>query len=151
MALIFVTGSADGIGRAAAQALVAEGHQVVLHARSGERAQAIADLALRSAGVVIGDLASAAETLKIADQVNAIGRMDAVIHNAGIYNQPKHNTTAEGHAAILAVNTLAPYILTALIERPRRLIYLSSGMHRGGSASLDDIRHRLGGEALGCG
>jgi NAD(P)-dependent dehydrogenase (short-subunit alcohol dehydrogenase family) len=139
MALIFVTGSADGIGRAAAQALVAEGHQVVLHARSGERAQAIADLALRSAGVVIGDLASAAETRKIADQVNAIGRMDAVIHNAGIYNQPKRNTTAEGHAAILAVNTLAPYILTALIERPRRLIYLSSGMHRGGSASLDDI------------
>jgi NAD(P)-dependent dehydrogenase (short-subunit alcohol dehydrogenase family) len=71
--------------------------------------------------------------------VNAIGRMDAVIHNAGVYNQRDRGSTPEGHATILAVNTLAPYILTALIHRPARLVYLSSGLHRGGEGSLRDI------------
>jgi NAD(P)-dependent dehydrogenase (short-subunit alcohol dehydrogenase family) len=116
-----------------------EGHEVVLHARSAARASALADLAPRSVGVVIGDLSSAAETRSIADQVNRIGRMDAVIHNAGIYLEPTRQATPEGHARTLAVNTLAPYMLTALIERPDRLIYLSSGMHRGGAGTLRDI------------
>src|SRR6478752_10841532 len=110
MARIFITGSTDGLGRAAARALIDEGHQVVLHARSRGRASAIDDLAPRSAGVVVGDLASAVETRRIADQVNAIGRMDAVIHNAGISSTKGRSPTPEGHATILAVNTLAPYI-----------------------------------------
>jgi NAD(P)-dependent dehydrogenase (short-subunit alcohol dehydrogenase family) len=139
MPRVFITGSTDGLGRAAARALIEEGHEVVLHARSQERASAFDDLASRSAGVVVGDLASAVETRRIADQVNAIGRMDAVIHNAGAYATSGRSPTREGHSTILAVNTLAPYMLTALIERPRRLVYLSSGMHRGGSASLRDI------------
>jgi NAD(P)-dependent dehydrogenase (short-subunit alcohol dehydrogenase family) len=139
MGRIFVTGSTDGLGRAAARTLLAEGHQVVLHARSRERASAVADLALRSAGVVIGDLSSAVETQRIADQVNRIGRMDAVIHNAGTFLEPRRGATPEGHTRTLAVNTLAPYMLTALIERPGRLVYLSSGMHRGGGGSLLDI------------
>ena len=139
MRRIFVTGSTDGLGRGAAVILMHEGHQVVLHARSKERAAALADLAPRAAGVVIGDLASAAETRALAEQVNKIGRMDAVIHNAGIYREPNRGTTPEGHAKVLAVNTLAPYMLTALIERPDRLIYVSSSMHHGGDDSLRDI------------
>jgi NAD(P)-dependent dehydrogenase (short-subunit alcohol dehydrogenase family) len=136
---VFITGSTDGLGRAAAQALMGEGHQVVLHARSRQRASALSDLAPRAAGVVIGDLASAAETRALADQVNKIGRMDAVIHNAGIYREPNRGPTPDGHAKVLAVNVLAPYMLTQLIERPDRLIYLSSSMHYGGEASLRDI------------
>ena len=139
MRRILITGSTDGLGRAAARTLMDEGHEVVLHARSSARASALADLKPRSAGVVIGDLSSAVETRSIADQVNRIGRMDAVIHNAGIYLEPTRQATPEGHARTLAVNTLAPYMLTALIERPDRLIYLSSGMHRGGAGSLRDI------------
>ncbi|MET4296767.1 NAD(P)-dependent dehydrogenase (short-subunit alcohol dehydrogenase family) [Bradyrhizobium sp. LB8.2] len=139
MAIVFITGSTDGLGRAAAQCLLDKGHQVVLHARSEERAAAIGELASQSAGVVIGDLKSAAQTRSIAGQVNAIGRMDAVIQNAGVYTQPSRGSTPEGHAGTLAINTLAPYMLTALIERPRRLIHLSSGLHRGGEDSLDDI------------
>jgi len=139
MGRIFITGSTDGLGRASAQTLMDEGHEVVLHARSADRAAGVADLAARSAGMVIGDLASAADTRAIADQVNAIGRMDAVIHNAGVYHLPSRGATPEGHATTLAINTLAPYLLTALIERPRRLIYLSSGLHRGGEGSLGDI------------
>lgn len=139
MARIFITGSTDGLGYAAARSLLDQGHAVVLHARSRERASALADLGPRAAGIVVGDLASAVETSGIAKQVNAIGRMDAVIHNAGIYTEPTRAPTPEGHARILAVNTLAPFMLTALMERPRRLIYLSSGLHRGGEGSLPDL------------
>jgi NAD(P)-dependent dehydrogenase (short-subunit alcohol dehydrogenase family) len=142
MARVFITGSTDGLGHAAATALIDEGHQVVLHARSRQRASAVDDLASRSAGVVVGDLSSALETRRVADQVNAIGQMDAVVHNAGTYSTTGRSPTEEGHSTILAVNTLAPYILTALIDRPRRLVYLSSGMHRGGAGSLRDIDWR---------
>jgi NAD(P)-dependent dehydrogenase (short-subunit alcohol dehydrogenase family) len=116
-----------------------QGHDVVLHARTRDRAAALSDLAAGSAGVVIGDLGSAAETREIADQVNEVGRMDAVIHNAAVFLEPSRSTTTDGHAKTLAVNTLAPYMLTALIDRPDRLIYLSSGMHHAGGGSLRDI------------
>jgi NAD(P)-dependent dehydrogenase (short-subunit alcohol dehydrogenase family) len=105
MSRIFITGSTDGLGLAAARTLMGEGHRVVLHARSSKRATALADLARQSAGAVIGDLSSAAETRSIAEQVNKIGRMDAVIHNAGIYQVPSRGSTPEGHASMLAVNT----------------------------------------------
>lgn len=137
MARIFITGSTDGLGLAAARTLMGEGHEVVLHARSAERASAVADLG--PAGVVIGDLSRAAEIGRVAEQVNALGRMDGVIHNAGVYLQPDRGDTPEGHATTLAVNVLAPYLLTALMERPGRLVYLSSGLHRGGEGSLRDI------------
>ncbi len=139
MRSVFITGSTDGLGRAAAQTLIDEGHRVILHARSKQRASALADLVPRAAGVVIGDLASAQETRALAEQVNKLGRMHAVIHNAGIYREPNRGPSPEGHAKVLAVNTLAPYMLTGLIERPDRLIYLSSSMHYGGEASLRDI------------
>ncbi len=136
---VFITGSTDGLGRGAAETLIEEGHQVVLHARTKERASALTGLAPKSAGVVIGDLASAAQTRSLAEQVNKLGRMDAVIHNAGIFREPSRGNTPEGHAKVLAVNTLAPYMLTQLIERPERLVYLSSSMHTGGDDSLRDI------------
>ena len=139
MGRIFISGSTEGLGRAAAQALLDEGHEVVLHARNPSRAVGISGLADRASGVVIGDLASADETHGLADQVNAIGRMDAVIHNAGIYIDPERIATPEGHARTLAVNVLAPYLLTAEIDRPDRLIYISSGMHERADRSLRDI------------
>jgi NAD(P)-dependent dehydrogenase (short-subunit alcohol dehydrogenase family) len=139
MRRVFITGSTDGLGRGAAEALIKEGHQVVLHARSKDRAAALADLRPRAAGIVVGDLASAAQTRALADQVNTLGRMDAIIHNAGIFREASRGATPEGHAKVLAVNVLAPYMLTSLIERPDRLVYLSSSMHRGGEGPLDDI------------
>ncbi|TYO65677.1 SDR family NAD(P)-dependent oxidoreductase [Bradyrhizobium hipponense] len=139
MAIVFITGSTDGLGRAAARSLLDAGHRVVLHARSADRAASLGELAPRAAGIVIGDLRSAEQTRSIADQVNAIGRMDAIIQNAGVYPEGSRGSTPEVHAGVLAVNTLAPYILTALIDRPSRLIYLSSGLHRGGEGSLRDL------------
>ena len=139
MARVFITGSTDGLGRAAARSLLTAGHRLVVHARTKDRASAINDLVNDGAEVVVGDLRSADETRGVADQVNAIGRMNAVIHNAGIYTERSRGSTPEGHATIFAVNTLAPYILTALIQRPDRLVFLSSGLHRGGAGSLQDV------------
>jgi NAD(P)-dependent dehydrogenase (short-subunit alcohol dehydrogenase family) len=136
---VFVTGSTDGLGFAAARSLLNDGHEVVLHARTSERAAALAELRPRAAGVVIGDLRSAKETESVAQQVNAVGRMDAVIHNAGIYQTRGRDATPEGHASILAVNTLAPFILTARLQRPGRLIFVSSSEHRAGSGPLRDL------------
>src|SRR4051812_12941 len=102
MAHIFITDSTDGLSRAAAQALIDDGHHVVLHMRSAERASAIGDLGSHSAGVVTGDLSSAAETRGIAQQVNSMGRMDAIIHNAGIHRERTRGSTPEGHPSMLA-------------------------------------------------
>jgi NAD(P)-dependent dehydrogenase (short-subunit alcohol dehydrogenase family) len=126
---VFITGSADGLGRAAAQSLLDDGHEVVVHARSTDRLVAVRDLVDRGAEAVVGDLSDLEETRGVADQVSGLGRMDAVIHNAGVVSGPQ----------VLPVNVVAPYLLTALIERPGRLVYLSSGMHRGGRANLTGI------------
>ena len=126
MARVFITGSADGLGRAAAQTLLDDGHEVVVHVRSRGRLVAVGDLVDRGAAVVVGDLSDLEETRAIAADVNHVGRMDAVIHNAGVYTRPQ----------VLPVNIVAPYLLTTLIHRPERSVYLSSGMHRGGRASL---------------
>jgi NAD(P)-dependent dehydrogenase (short-subunit alcohol dehydrogenase family) len=126
MTRVFITGSADGLGRAAAQTLLDDGHEVIVHARSTERLAAVRDLLDRGAAAVVGDLSDLEETRSVAAQVNRLERMDAVIHSAGVISGPH----------VLPVNVVAPYLLTALIDRPQRLIYLSSGMHRGGRASL---------------
>jgi NAD(P)-dependent dehydrogenase (short-subunit alcohol dehydrogenase family) len=128
-ARVFITGSADGLGRAAAQTLLEQGHEVVVHARNQDRLTAVRDLLDQGAAAVVGDLSDLEETRDVAGQVNRLGRMYAVIHNAGVISGPH----------VLPVNVVAPYLLTALIDRPQRLVYLSSGMHRGGRASLTGI------------
>ena len=132
MARIFITGSADGLGELAAKSLITQGHQVVLHARNNKRGQQALDKVPGAETVIAADLSSVDETHQLASKVNALGKFDAVIHNAGVYEAPSEE--------ILAVNTLAPYILTCLIERPKRLIYLSSGMHLDGRSKLESFK-----------
>jgi NAD(P)-dependent dehydrogenase (short-subunit alcohol dehydrogenase family) len=140
MAHVFITGSADGLGQMAARLLVAGGHEVVLHARHAERAREALAAVPGASQTVLGDLSSIAGVRAVADQVNRLGRFDAVIHNAGIgYREPRRVATVDGLPQLFAVNTLAPYLLTVLINKPQRLVYLSSGMHRGGDASLQDL------------
>jgi NAD(P)-dependent dehydrogenase (short-subunit alcohol dehydrogenase family) len=140
MARVFVTGSSDGLGKMAAQLLLDQGHQVVLHARNQQRAKDAKAAVPGAADVVIGDLASIDQTKSVADQINQIGVFDAVIHNAAVgYREPKRLVTEDGLPHVFAINTLAPYILTALIQRPKRLIYLSSGLHRSGDTTLKDL------------
>ena len=140
MARVFITGSSDGLGQMAARLLIEQGHSAVLHARNPERGRQALSAVPGAETVVIGDLSSIAQTRKVAEQVNALGAFDAVIHNAGIgYREPARIATEDGLPQVFAVNTLAPYILTALIQRPKRLVYLSSGLHKSGDASLKDL------------
>lgn len=135
MAKIFITGSADGLGQMAANELIKQGHQVVLHARNPERGRDAIKKVPRGERVLIGDLSNIEETKDLAAQVNKLGSFDAVIHNAGLYQTSGRQ--------IFTVNTLAPYILTSLIQKPKRLIYLSSGMHLSGRPNIEQITNNI--------
>jgi NAD(P)-dependent dehydrogenase (short-subunit alcohol dehydrogenase family) len=137
---ILVTGSSQGLGLFAAQRLITAGHQVVVHGRNQTRSHDALAAAPGAAGVVTGDLASIAETRSLAEQANRLGPFDAVIHNAGVGDREQRRETVDGLEHVFAVNVLAPYLLTALIEPPSRLVYLSSGMHRGGNPDFTDLQ-----------
>jgi NAD(P)-dependent dehydrogenase (short-subunit alcohol dehydrogenase family) len=140
MSRVFISGSSTGLGLMAGKLLIEQGHRVVLHARSQARADETSAALPEAESIVIGDLSSIAGARRVAEQVNRLGRFDAVIHNAGVgYREQRRIETEDGLPQVFAVNTLAPYLLTALIERPARLVYLSSGMHRSADANLDDL------------
>jgi NAD(P)-dependent dehydrogenase (short-subunit alcohol dehydrogenase family) len=127
-----VTGSAEGLGRAAADSLLSAGHEVVVHARNHQRAAGLGPLLDRGAGIVVGDLTDRDTVRRIAAELNEAEPPDAVIHNAGVWSGP----------AVMPVNIVAPYLLTALLRGPRRLVYLSSSLHFGGRPSLDGVDWR---------
>ncbi|WP_299056728.1 SDR family NAD(P)-dependent oxidoreductase [uncultured Nocardioides sp.] len=124
MARVLVTGSTTGIGHATAASLLRDGHEVVVHARSDARRAGADDLLAAGAEIVVGDLAELTQVLALADAVDDLGPVDAVIHNAGVIDGP-----------VLAVNVVAPYVLTARVPAPRHVV-LSSSMHRGGRPDL---------------
>lgn len=121
MARILITGSTEGIGRAAAVSLLDTGHDIVVHARNDGRLEVLDELVARGARPIVGDLADLDQLGDLGDQAAGVGPFDAVIHNAGVIDG----------AALLPVNVVAPYLLTESV-RATRLIYLSSSMHRGG-------------------
>ena len=142
MARIFITGSSDGLGLMAGKLLIELGHEVVLHGRNDARSRDALAAVPGAKGAVSGDLSTVPGAKSVAEQVNRLGRFDAVIHNAGIgYREPRRVKTEPGVPSVFAVNVLAPYVLTALIERPDRLISL-----RNGSNSVELTRSPAAGE-----
>src|SRR5438105_14658315 len=123
----------------AARLLIDQGHDVVLHGRNEGRSRDALAAAAGASGVVSGDLSTIAGPRTVADEVNKLGRFDAVIHNAGVGYRESRVEVEPGVPSVFAVNVLAPYILTVLIERPKRLVYVSSGMHRGVHPRMDDL------------
>lgn len=140
-ARILITGSSDGLGLLAAKLLASDGHRVVLHARNPQRADDARKALPACESVVVGDVSTLSGIRSVAEQANRLGRCDAVIHNVGIGDrEPRRVQTADGLSQLFAINVVAPYLLTALMTRPDRLVYLSSGMHNGGDASLEDLQ-----------
>ncbi|KGI78258.1 SDR family NAD(P)-dependent oxidoreductase [Oleiagrimonas soli] len=139
MSRIFISGSSTGLGLMAARLLVEQHHTVVLHARNAYRAEDAKRALPQVEAVVVGDLETIAGAKDVAAQVNGLGHFDAVIHNAAVGYREGFRVTEDGLPHVFAINTLSPYILTSLIDRPKRLVYLSSGMHHHADASLDDI------------
>ena len=141
MARVLITGSSDGLGLMAARLLIDDGHAVILHARNEHRGEEARQALPAAEHVMIGDVESIAGMRRVAEQANTLGRYDAVIHNAGIgYREPSRVETVDGLSHVFAINVLAPYLLTTLINPPSRLVYLSSGMHKGGNPQLDDLQ-----------
>jgi len=128
MSLLLVTGASSGLGLETVNALAAAGHRIVLHARNPDRLSR-QNIRGRVEHVLFGDLGSLDETVHLAKAANDLGRFDAVIHNAGVLRGPD----------VLAVNVVAPYVLTALMTPPSRSIFLSSSMHLSGSADTDAL------------
>jgi NAD(P)-dependent dehydrogenase (short-subunit alcohol dehydrogenase family) len=139
MSRILISGSSTGLGLMTAELLSSQGHKVVMHARNANRAEDAARSLPAADAVVIGDLETIEGAMSVAAQVNALGRFDAVIHNAAVGYREGYRMTLDGLPHVFAVNTLSAYLLTALIERPGRLVYLSSGLHHRVDAQLDDI------------
>lgn len=140
MTRILVTGSADGLGLLAARQLVQAGHAVVLHGRNQARAAHALQQVPGALAALHGDLSSIGETLLLAQRANQLGPFDAIIHNAAVgFEEPRRIATADGLAHVFAINSLAPYLLTAVIKPPRRLVYIGSQLHLRGDASLDDL------------
>ena len=132
MAVIGITGATDGIGRATAQVLLADGHRVLVHARSRERGEPILQaLSGGDVALLVGDLARLDDVHRLADQVREHGPVDAWVHNAGVWvrgSTPR--TSADGYEMTFAVNVLAPHLLTHLLstELRGRLLWLGSGV-----------------------
>jgi NAD(P)-dependent dehydrogenase (short-subunit alcohol dehydrogenase family) len=139
VARVFITGSSDGLGLMAARLLIGQSHEVVLHGRNERRSRDALAAAPGASGVVSGDLSTIAGARTVANEASKLGRFDAVIHNAGVGYREGRGETKAGIPSVFAVNVLAPYILTALISRPKRLVYVSSGMHRGVRPRMDDL------------
>jgi NAD(P)-dependent dehydrogenase (short-subunit alcohol dehydrogenase family) len=141
MARILITGSTDGLGLMAAQLLADGGHAVTLHARNAQRARDAGRMLPTAEHIVVGDLARIKQTRQVAEQANALGRYDTVIHNASIgYREPERVETVDGLSHVFAINVVAPYLLTALVAPPHRLVYLSSDMHRRGNPTFHDLQ-----------
>lgn len=131
MSKIFITGSTDGIGFLAAQQLLKDGHDVHLHARNDQRANDVKLKLEKEVPILIADVSNINQIKRLALELNELGPYDAIIHNAAVISVASD--------MIFKVNVLAPYLLTKWVEKPKRLIYLSSSMHRGGHAFEDDF------------
>ncbi|WP_448641930.1 SDR family NAD(P)-dependent oxidoreductase [Geodermatophilus sp. URMC 63] len=140
MATIAITGSTDGIGRAAARRLLGEGHTVVLHARSEARGAPVAEELGRLGDVRLatGDLADLDEVRALAGQ---LGDVDVLVHNAGVWPDEGAPPSRQGHELAFAVNALAPHLLTALLRDRvnERLVFLGSGMVGSGRVDPDGL------------
>lgn len=143
---ILITGSSDGLGLLTAKLLSQRSHQVVLHARNSSRAHDATSACPSAHACITGDLSTLAGIRAFAAEADRHGPYDAVMHNAGLYFGALRRT-ADGVPALVAVNTLAPYMLSCLMAKPKRLVFVSSGLHQNGNAGLEDITWRERGES----
>ena len=131
MLKIFITGSSDGIGLEAAKELLKAGHEVLFHARNHTRAKELERKLTKPCKILVADLSDIEQTKQLAQDLNALGVFDVIIHNAGVYQSSKQE--------IFRVNVLAPYLLTALIQKPKKLLYIGSNMHPQGDFSKESL------------
>jgi NAD(P)-dependent dehydrogenase (short-subunit alcohol dehydrogenase family) len=126
-----------------AQCLLSRGHSVVLHARSPACADETRAKCPEAEVILVGDLSSLDEMKALAAEANKFGPYEAVLHNAGLYTGMERVPGKSGLPSLFTVNTLAPYILTCLMDKPKRLLFVSSGMHYSGRVNVDGNEETL--------
>ena len=149
--VVLITGGTSGIGRAAATALAAMGAEVVVSGRSRERGESAVEEIRDTSGnekvsLMLADLAVQAEVRGLAEEFrDRYDRLDVLVNNAGII-QSKRTQTPDGIELTLAVNHLAPFLLTNLLldllkeSAPSRIVTVSSEARRGAQIDFDDLQ-----------
>ncbi|HKK48813.1 MAG TPA: SDR family oxidoreductase [Alkalispirochaeta sp.] len=146
---ILITGSTDGIGRAAALAAAEQGHTVIVHGRTSDRlagVQAeIEQITGRKPRGVLADLSSLREVQSAATRLaNELDQLDVLINNAGVISR-RRTVSQDGYELTFAVNHLAPFLLTSTLidmlraSAPARVVTVSSMVHRGARIDFDDL------------
>jgi NAD(P)-dependent dehydrogenase (short-subunit alcohol dehydrogenase family) len=149
--VVLVTGGTSGIGRAAATALAAMGAEVIVSGRNRERGEAaLAEIRCASGNekvsLMIADLAVQAEVRGLAEGFKERhDRLDVLVNNAGLI-QSERTETPDGIELTLAVNHLAPFLLTNLLlgilkeSAPSRIITVSSEARRNAELDFGDLQ-----------
>lgn len=149
--VILITGGNAGIGRATAERLASLGHTVVLVCRDRGRGEAARREIASSTGnqrvdLLVADLSSQRQIREVASEfLSRYDRLDVLINNAGVLTR-RRRVTEDGLELQLAVNHLAPFLLTnLLLERlrgsaPSRVVVVSSEAHRGGRIDFSDLQ-----------
>ncbi len=150
---VLITGGTSGIGKATAVAMAAMGADVVVTGRDPERGgRAVEEIRAESTGgsveLMLADLAVQAEVRRLADEFRERhDRLDVLVNNAGLV-QSGRTETPDGMETTLAVNHLAPFLLTNLLlallkkSAPRRVVTVSSEAQRWGNIDFDDLQSR---------
>jgi NAD(P)-dependent dehydrogenase (short-subunit alcohol dehydrogenase family) len=146
--LVVLTGATRGIGRAAAIELARRGVEVVVVGRESERVDAVARKARAGGGdapvhTQVADLSLMASVRELAEELrDRHARIDVLANNAGALFASR-TVTAEGFEKTLALNHLAPFLLTSLLlDRLSggRVVTTASDAHTGGRLDLDDLQ-----------
>ncbi len=151
--VVLITGGTSGIGKAAALTLASMGAEVVIVGRNRERGERAADEIRRESGnekvsLMVADLSVQADVRRLAEEFKErYDRLDVLVNNAGLV-QSKRTETPDGIETQLAINHLAPFLLTNLLldllkaSAPSRIVTVSSDAHRWAKLDLDDLQSR---------
>ncbi|SEJ62929.1 SDR family NAD(P)-dependent oxidoreductase [Demequina mangrovi] len=138
MTRVLVTGAAQGLGSEIARRLVAHGYEVVVHGRDAARTEVALAAAPGALGGVTGRLDSLASTRLLAADARGRGPYDLIVHNAALGpDQDRPVLTEDGIERITQVNVVAPYLLSALLSVPRRIVFLGSDSAFSGRPRVD--------------
>jgi NAD(P)-dependent dehydrogenase (short-subunit alcohol dehydrogenase family) len=159
MKIVMITGANSGIGFETARALAIKDYRVVMVCRNREKAEDAKEKIIRQSGnqeveILIGDLSSKEEIIEIAHLYCAkYEKLDILINNAGIIPGEREETV-DGIEKALAVNHLAPFLLTNMLQKPllnadkARVITVSSEAHKAGKFEPDNLQLNIGYNSL---